>query len=263
VIEPEWPLLVTELDAFYADKTNLVAVVAGCVQAWAKSMMELLEDSAHEAWTDKVLEKVPVRMQVFVEVASSAKASTAWSEKRGGFVVSLPKKQVYQPAELFPIFRGDLLACFNERKKPQLPEKKAAGGADDWEGVEVDAATGQAAVVETPLTVRPSPRAKVEFLPDVAALPRPDQLLLQPPYHLTLLDGRQEIEVQSSHSPSLQLLADYLKRWCRVNHADTRNVSCCGGSTVSLPSADSSCSRPPFKSSSTNPPLGWARCSIA
>jgi hypothetical protein len=188
--------------------------------------MELLEDSAHEAWTDKVLEKVPVRMQVFVEVASSDKASTAWSEKRGGFVVSLPKKQVYQPAELFPVFRGDLLACFDERKKPQLPVKKAAGGADDWEDVEVSAAPGKAAVVEAPLALRPSPRAKVEFLPDVASLPRPDQLLLQPPYHLSLINGHQQIELQCSHSPSLQLLADYLKRWCRVNHADTRNVSC-------------------------------------
>ncbi|KAK4156635.1 hypothetical protein C8A00DRAFT_30488 [Chaetomidium leptoderma] len=219
-IEPEWPLLVAALDAFYADKTNLVAVVAGCVQAWAKSMTELLEDPVNEDWTEKVLEKVPVRMRVFVEVAAaSTTAATAWSEPRDGFVVSLPKKQVYQPAELFPVFRGDLLACFDVKKKPQLPERKAGGAADDWEGVEVDMATGKAQVMEA----APPKRAKVEFLPDVASLPRPEQLLLQPPYHLTLVHGHQNIELHCSHSPSLQLLADYLKRWCRVNHADTRN----------------------------------------
>ncbi|KAK4098769.1 hypothetical protein N658DRAFT_509218 [Parathielavia hyrcaniae] len=223
VAEPEWPLLVAELDAVYADKANLVAVVASCVQVWVKSMMELLDDSACEAWAEKVLDKAPGRMRVLVDVARSDRASTTWSEARGGFVVSLPKKQVYQPAELFPIFREELLACFNERKKPQLPEGKAAGGADSWEDVEVDAATGKAEVVKTTPALRPSTRSKVVFLPDLASLPRPDQLFLQPPYHLSLTHGHREIELQCSHSPSLQLLADYLKRWCRVNHADTRN----------------------------------------
>lgn len=227
VIEPEWALLVAELDTFYADKANLVAVVAGCVQVWAKSMTELLDDSAHEAWTEKVLEKVPVRMRVFVDIASSVQAATVWSEQRGGFVISLPRKQIYQPAELFPVFTGDLLVCLDPAKTP-LPERKAAAGADDWEGVEVDRATGtvQVEAVETRKSLETPARAKVEFLPNVASLPRPDQLFLKPPYHLTLLHGHQQIELHCSHSPTLQLLAEYFKRWCRVNHADTRNV--CG-----------------------------------
>ncbi|KAK4129077.1 hypothetical protein N657DRAFT_639627 [Parathielavia appendiculata] len=184
--------------------------------------MELLDDSGNEAWTEKVLEKMQRRMQVFVDVASSDRASTTWSEKRGGFVLSLPKQQVYQPAELFRVFREGLLACFDE-KKPQLTQSMVAGGADNWEAVEIDVPTGKAEVVETAPALRASTRSKVDFLPNLASLPRPDQLFLQPPYHLTLTHGRQEIELQCSHSPSLQLLADYLKRWCRVNHADTRN----------------------------------------
>lgn len=238
MVEPEWPLLITELDAFYANKTNLVVVIAGCVQTWARSMTALLDDSAHEAWTEKVLDKVPVRMRVFVDVASSAKAATAWSEERGGFVIGLPRKQVYQPAELFPVFQGDLLACFDVAKEPQLPVRKAAAGADDWEGVEVDTATGKVQVetVETPKGsgLETPARAKVEFLPNVASLPRPDQLFLKPPYHLTLLHGHQQIELHCSHSPTLQLLAEYFKRWCRVNHADTRNVCCRAFQTFGL-----------------------------
>ena len=238
VIEPEWTLLVEELGSFYADKSNMVAIVAGCVQAWAKSMMELLEDSAHEAWADKLLEKVPSRLRVFVDVAASATASTTWSEPRDGFVVSLPKKQVYQPSQLFPIFRGELLASFDVKKKPQLPERTATGGAsgaaaDGWEGVEVDMATGRAEVVEAPRSSHPSARPKIEFLPDVSSLPRPDQLLLQPPYHLSLVHGHHEIQVHCSHSPSLQVLAEYLKRWCRVNHSDTRNA--CSPPSLPLP----------------------------
>ena len=227
VVEPEWALLIAELDTLYADKANLIAVIAGCVQVWAKSMTELLKDSAHEAWTEKVLEKVPVRMRVFVDVASSAQAVTVWSEERGGFVISLPKKQVYQPAELFPVFRGDLLVCL-DLAKARLPERKAAASADDWEGVEVDSATGtvQVEAVEAHKSLETAASAKVEFLPNVASLPRPDQLFLKPPYYLTLLHGHQQIELHCSHSPTLQLLAEYFKRWCRVNHADTRNV--CG-----------------------------------
>ncbi|GAB1310701.1 hypothetical protein MFIFM68171_00911 [Madurella fahalii] len=227
VVEPEWHLLAAELDSFYPDKGQLVAVIAGCVLAWTKSMAELLEeDSAHEAWTETVLEKVPVRMQVFVDVASSDTASTAWSERRGGFVINLPRRAIHQPAELFPTFRGGLLACFDEAEKSQLPDRTAGAGtgadADDWAGVEVDTETGKVGVVEQPWSGRVrAPRAKVEFLPSLASLPRPDLLFLQPPYYLIMHADNNHIELQGSHSPSLQLIADYLKRWCRVNHNDT------------------------------------------
>ncbi|KAL1837816.1 hypothetical protein VTJ49DRAFT_3381 [Mycothermus thermophilus] len=225
VIDPEWPLIVATLDPLYQDKTNLVAVVAGCVQAWAKSMAELLDNSANETWTEQVLEKVSVRLRAFVEVSSSDQASTSWSEERDGFVISLPKKTVVQPAQLFPVFQGGLLVCFDKPKQPQpLAER-------DWEGVEVvDDATGEAEVVirEGPPapSSKPAPTTrsnKVEFLPNVASLPRPDELLLRPPYHLTLSHAGDRIELQCSHSPTLKVLAEYLKKWCRTNHNDSRN----------------------------------------
>lgn len=58
VLNPEWPLLVAELDKFYPDKTNLVGVTAGIVGAWAKSMTDLLEDESNEKWTETVLERL-------------------------------------------------------------------------------------------------------------------------------------------------------------------------------------------------------------
>ncbi|KAK3694412.1 hypothetical protein B0T22DRAFT_70589 [Podospora appendiculata] len=219
-IEPEWQLLTAELDTFYPDKGNLVAIVAGCVQVWAKSMMELLDDESLEKWTELVLEKTlaPGRLRVFLEVGTSDKAATSWSERRGGFVVSLPKRQVFQPAELFPVFRSGLLACFDEEKKAEIPVRSA----DDWADVEMDTATGKAQVVEQSSVSPSSSGAKVEFFPSVGSLPRPDQLFLKPPYHLTMTLGS-EIEIQCSHSPTLQFLSDYLRRWCRVNHHDTTN----------------------------------------
>lgn len=222
MIEPEWSLLVDRLDAFYADKTTFVVVVAGCVQTWARCMFELLEDPVNEDWTEKVLEKVPVRMHVFVEVSATDNAMTQWSEQRDGFILKLPNKLVSLPAELFPVFRGQLLACFDTvTKKFQLPERGAtAAASDDWEGVEINTTTGRAKVVESA-----TKSWTVEFMPDAALLPRPDELFLKPPYHLTLLHGHQQVELHSSHSPTLEFIATYLKRWCRVNHTDTRKVS--------------------------------------
>lgn len=207
-----------------------MAIVAGCVQVWAKSMTELLDDEANEAWTETVLEKVPSRMCVYLDVSASEVASTGWLEKRGGFVVSLPKKQVVQPGELYPVYKGGLLKCFEVGEKPHLAVRPKAGDGDgaageDWVSMEVDAARGKAIVVEKPRGESQVSASVVEFLPSVESLPRPDLLFLQPSYYLTMVAGRQSIELQCSHSPSLQLVADYFKRWCRVNHSDTRSVS--------------------------------------
>jgi hypothetical protein len=70
-VDPEWPQLLAELDSFYADKNNFVAIIAGCVQTWAKSLMELLEDTAHEEWTETLVERTAEAgslLRVFLEV---------------------------------------------------------------------------------------------------------------------------------------------------------------------------------------------------
>lgn len=235
VIEPEWQLLLAALEEFYPDKGNFVAILAGCVQAWAKSMMELLEDSAHEDWTETVLEKSKSgRLRLFLEVSTSDNAATSWSEQRSGFIITLPKKRVFQPAELFPIFRGKLLTCFEAPKKAQLPIRQGATAADEWADVEMDTATGKPEVVEKARSLPPATaKTTVEFLPNALSLPRPDELFLRPPYHLTLIPGHSEIEIQCSHSPTLKVLSDYLQRWCRVNHHDTAEV-CHSPSTALL-----------------------------
>lgn len=69
LVEPEWQLLLAELDKFYADKENFVATVAGCVATWCKSLTELLEDEANEEWAETLLERITTRrLQLFIEV---------------------------------------------------------------------------------------------------------------------------------------------------------------------------------------------------
>lgn len=163
------------------------------------------------------------------QISSSGEPATSWSGERLAFVLWLPKGKVPQTSYLFHAFHDQLLSCFDETKPAVAAlahRQPPSGPSDDWADVEMDRATGKPAVVEK-LSAAPPPSHPrgADILPNVSMLPRPDELLLKPPYHLILQDrGHNEIEVQCSHGPSLQVLADYFKRWCRVNHQDTRNV---------------------------------------
>lgn len=202
-------------------------------------MAELLDDTAHEDWTETVVDKTANaggRLRLFLEVAGSSPAdsATTWSNSRQGFIITLAKARITHPAELFPVFRAGLLNAFVEPKKK---EAIAHRGVDDWADVEMDKTTGRVDIVEKPSHQTSAAAAgktqKVEFLPTLESLPRPDELLLRPPYFMIVTSGHNNIEVQGSHSPSLKFLADYLKRWCRVNHNDTRAV--CSASQPMLP----------------------------
>ena len=164
--------------------------------------------------------------------AGAAGVSAAWlPAPRAGFVVTVPgRERVVRPEELAPTFRGQLLKCF-EPGEVVVPvsARGAAAAGDDWADVEVDTATGRVDVVEKKQAAAgagASTKAApvVEFLPNVQSLPRPDELFLRAPHHLTVSAGHDGVEVQGSHSPSLKVLAEYFKKWCRVNHFDSTAV---------------------------------------
>lgn len=56
--EPQWQILVTELENVWEDKHQLVTSVASFVQTWVESFTEIAENEDQEAWTDKLLSKV-------------------------------------------------------------------------------------------------------------------------------------------------------------------------------------------------------------
>lgn len=128
------------------------------------------------------------------------------------------------------MFKEKLVSCFKEETAPtSLAQRSAAATSDDWAGVIVDRQTGRPAVVEpdiAPSKLASAPgKAVYDALPDFATILRPDELMLKPPYHLTVTSSNARlVEVQCSHSPTLQFLADYLKKWCKVNNQDSRKV---------------------------------------
>jgi hypothetical protein len=64
---------------------------------------------------------------------------------------------------------------------------------------------------------------RVDVLPNIKELPRPEELLKSPPYHLIVhhTSYAKEISIQCSHQPSLDLMAEYFKRWVKRNHNQT------------------------------------------
>lgn len=152
------------------------------------------------------------------QVGETDRAATEWSDSRMGFVVFVPKTQVYQPAQFAQVFKEQLLECFGEKKS--LPIHSTTG--DEWADVGIEETTeGLVKAVEAKALA-----AVVEFLPDANNLPKPGTLLLKPPYHLIVSSyGGHKLEVQCSHSATLDVLHQYLKRWCKINPNLTNKVS--------------------------------------
>lgn len=81
---PEWPLLHTELGAFYPDKALLVPSVAAAVEACCTVLSALADDDANAEWADELLERTESHMRILVEVRYSP-----W------IVISLPTFETY------------------------------------------------------------------------------------------------------------------------------------------------------------------------
>jgi hypothetical protein len=138
-------------------------------------------------------------------------------------VVFIPKVQVYQPAQFAQVFKEQLLECFDEKKPQQsesLPIHSTTG--DEWADVGVDEAPERSTKTVESTTLA----SIVEFLPDPNNLPKPGTLLLKPPYHLIINSySSNKLEIQCSHSATLDVLNQYLKRWCKINPNLTTKVS--------------------------------------
>ncbi|KAM0431008.1 hypothetical protein ACHAPT_005642 [Fusarium lateritium] len=214
--EPEWPILVSELDNVWEDKNQLVASVASFLQTWFQVLTELLDDSNQEEWADKLLTKINElcsRLNLIVEVSESEHASTQWSDGRLGFVLSLPNTQVYQPAQFAGVFKEQLLDCFEAKKHTKsLPIHSTTG--DEWADVGVEEAAEQPGSQSQ----AKSQSSTVDYLPDPNTMPKPGTLLQKTPYYLFVYAaGKNKIDIECSHSQTLEVLSEYLKRWCRIN----------------------------------------------
>ncbi|KAI0197017.1 hypothetical protein F4808DRAFT_439198 [Astrocystis sublimbata] len=236
-VDPEWPLLLSELDNFYPDKATLVPSVASAVEAFCVALSTLADDEANAKWADVLLERTESHIRISIGVLKGSEIGISWADQENSFLISLPKGVIPTQSYMLPFFVGNLLNVFDKKEGRQSStEKKPAPAADDWAAITVDRRTGTAAVVEAPppsgstTTVKPQQQPQApsfDVIPNVETLARPDDLLLKPPYHLIMHShGETTISVQCSHSPTLQFIANYLKKWSRTNHNNTTRPPC-------------------------------------
>jgi hypothetical protein len=56
-VEPQWPMLWTELSGAFKEPELFVPTIADSVASWAGALGEICDDDCNEAWTEQFLEK--------------------------------------------------------------------------------------------------------------------------------------------------------------------------------------------------------------
>jgi hypothetical protein len=145
-------------------------------------------------------------------------------------MINVPKLLMYQPAQFSGLFKEQLLEAFDKKEPPKsLPIHSTTG--DEWADVGVDEPEEQTAKISMAGNKAPV----MDYLPDPNTMPKPGSLLQNAPYHLFVhASGNNNIEIECSHSQTLEVLAEYLKRWTRINPNRTDKVSAKGGSGLEV-----------------------------
>lgn len=127
--------------------------------------------------------------------------------------------------EVESLLQGELLSCFDEQAPAAPLTQQRLVTSEDWTDVELDAATGKLAAANNPAFPAPQ-KPKADIFPRCDEIARPDELFLKPPYFLTVIHTAFDaVDIHCSHSPTLQWLADYLKKWCRADAQSTQRAS--------------------------------------
>lgn len=245
-IEPEWPILWVELQNVFPDPGTFVPSVASVVSSWCTSLAALAEDDSNEAWTEALLEHTgtirltasievrdltnpSTRSKVFLQIGGG-RPSTRWIESRKRFAICLTKSHETRSANNTAGFHDDFRSIF----KPPLSELplRSTGLAaigNEEPSTEIDTLDFDSASILTPTTTDlfHARSTLPDALPDVNTIERPEDLMLKPPYHMIIHpSSTKNMSLECSHQPSLELLAEYLKRWSKRNYNNVNHVCC-------------------------------------
>lgn len=141
----------------------------------------------------------------------------------GVFTLEIPNLQLPLNAAVESMFDQDLDLLFSSETAGA--PSAAAVNDDDWAKVNVPGHGTQSShpptISSPPIPVAP----RIQQLPNIDMLDRPAQLFKSiAPYFLTVDARTSPLLIQGSHQPSLELLAEYLKKWAKTNMGDSLKV---------------------------------------
>lgn len=72
--QPDFPILVSELESFFDDKGVLVTTAVSFLQAWCRVLADLADDERNEEWAGRMLDTlsneraygIPIKLQVSI-----------------------------------------------------------------------------------------------------------------------------------------------------------------------------------------------------
>jgi hypothetical protein len=243
--EPEWSALLEELKGAFPDQGSFVPTIANVVEAWATAVTEIAGDDINEAWVEEMLEKVGGRQITLVLGIGKDRPTTFWNDTVKAFEICFPKK-VDNARTLSSVmtagFYNDLRKAFKPqnssshqrtRSRPQATvvpdasdESWVDAAASDMDSASIvgltPAATMHSHSVPSSLPMRFAPA--FDQMPTVNSIERPEELTLRPPYHLILRWSESKVLIHGGHQPSLELIAEYLKKWAKRNHTLSNKV---------------------------------------
>jgi hypothetical protein len=130
--------------------------------------------------------------------------------------------------------------------------------ASDFDVASIVTPAATSAAAMGPMAVRSAAPVN-DRLPAVGMIDRPEDFTLRPPYFLFVRSmGDRKLVVQGSHQPSLELLADYLKKWAKTNRQLHNQASAVHVAWVRQ-TADCHCSLLWPRSCCMDPLSEWAR----
>jgi hypothetical protein len=207
-----WPLLRDGIPTITLDDETFVPTIARALSVFIDRITKLLNDDAN-GFTDKFIEKTEQKRKIDVKVHPSATgASQAFTRIEFDGVITLffPKERTGYGARITE-FGSDLeMALEGHSPADPAAKTKATGGssatksapADDFISVSVSGNTITATSQE------PTP------FPSLSEIPRPDNLITQPPYYLMLKASSGDLYLEG-HQPSVTLAYQYLTHHAR------------------------------------------------
>lgn len=137
------------------------------------------------------------------------------------FILEVPNRTLPLNAQIDAGFDQDLDNLFSSEVEASL---RSEVNDDEWAEVihdGHDTNTTPPAVSAAPIRVVP----RVQELPAIETLARPPDLLKNIMPNILTVDARSfPLMVHSSHQPSLELLAAYLKKWAKIDVNDSTKV---------------------------------------
>ncbi|KFY21557.1 hypothetical protein V493_07294 [Pseudogymnoascus sp. VKM F-4281 (FW-2241)] len=216
-LDPEWSILWAALQSYYADPAVFIPSIASVLVSWCDVFTAWLEAEENEDGVEKLLEEMKPVVRVIIEISTTgARPSTGWLADKRVFVIRLPKGSPSPSGTTHAGFSSDFLSLFTPPSSSSPPVSTIVSDDPEWADVSIQPETHTPAVLPRQSTA--AQESVSERLPDLALIPRPEELLNRPPYWLLVRqDTDNRVVVQGSHAPSLECMGAYLKRWCRGN----------------------------------------------